>query len=1640
MASGEDGYYYIINKETGKYLKKTGKAGDNNTIQVADYASADDVKFKFSFATPSGITEGSWVIYPKDNSDNDKTGWVSKQSGNIVYVNWLKSSIWNNQPVGDLNSQWNVVARANVQWPKSGLPFEVSTSSDKHYYRINHAQSTGYNISYDGSNNVTISTELDNKTAWYFEEAATDANIDNLKYYYIVNAETGKYLKFTAITINGSNQDDMFVLSDYDAVDADRFQFVVVNSIGGNAGYSIMPKLAMSNYGVNKYANSMVPASVSNNEKLDLRSDRNNNNAHWNFVPTEYPMSCAITGITYSSSTGKITISASPSGADIRYTLDGTTEPSASVGTSYSEPFDVSSTVTIKAIATKTGYDDSEIASATFTQVATPTIQNNGSNAISITSATEGVTIYYTTDGSTPTTSSTQYTGPLPENVSGVTIKAIAVKDGFINSAVASGSVTLKCARPVIAKSGDNVTISCAFPATGVTIYYTKGGSTPTSSSTKYTSAIPVEIGDVVKAIAIASGFDNSDIATKTILKDLTPTDGKYLINNQSDFEVFVDMAGSEDGASYHYVLNADVTAGLEISEPFTGTFDGGYHTISGLSHAIFNSVDGGVVRNVMLSGVSISSSDESVGAIAGVAKGYSRIYNCGILPNDATFPEGTHPSVSTTGSCAGGIVGTLQDDSRVVNCFSYADVSSSGTAAGIVGHNAHASTAAVTDDRYADLRTMVVNCMNYGNVSASTVYPVYGGTKITNAGDNAINNYNYYSVGCTFSTANGKPTDYNCSWPVQLDYLTRYEFIRSQLNSNRELCGWWVGAPSAPSSMTTAEVQAVPKDASLMAKWVLDPSVAPYPILKPFGYYPSPVNIDADASWRETANEWEGKKLGTLHVTVNAGDHGLGSTSLDIPITDMDTLHADYCYRKIQLPYYNAVFGNPDGADWTARYGGNYTDYVVTGWDITTSQGTAGTLEEDWQDGYNFADRNCTVKDTKRTFAQGGYYYVPNSVENITITAHWGKAIYLGNGDNYYDRVDFKHVDNKPGTAFTPAGTRSATLGNGETVQTGKIATVAAGFTSGETVTVYDNALVLVGNHQYCTGGEDVNPSRRFTIMSADFDFDNEPDYCLDWQLGVGTTRQSICPIRFDFLPVVEIGLGLKKDGSTQYYSLGCYRPLGHFEVTETALIRFGQFEFSNKNRKNDAPIILNGGIYDQYTKGTNGNAFSGPDDPITYIIIGGNVYLPTFSPGAHVNTNAAFRTRHCAVNVIGGRIDNLYLTGNYNDGVTPNKDNPHCYIDGGRFKQVAAAGKEGIDGDVTFKINHAAIWEFYGGGTLADKRVTGSIDVTIDNSRVTKYCGGPKFGDMYDGKTVTTQATGTTFGVYYGGGNGGTSYVQYDKTDGEQKVSGFNWGTTGKLNNYSPGTYRNEDTGYMADYDLTITNVSTGTNAGNAIYRSYFYAAQFSATNTGPITNTLKDCTVLTDFYGGGNLGGVIGDVTSTLKGETKVLGSAFGAGFSASIPEVTIREKDKTPPSIDVNTGIITPQGEATSNTYTWTNETSLGGKTLSTRNPAVKGVGGKNYFFTEKSLVNLGAVTGNVTLTVEGNTTVEGKVYDADGNVVSDEVGGIFGGGNESTVTGNTTVTLQGNADVWGSVYGGGNKGKVSGSATVNIIKE
>jgi len=1296
-----------------------------------------------------------------------------------------------------------------------------------------------------------------------------------------------------------------------------------------------------------------------------------------------------------------------------------------------------------------------------------PTITNIFDGTITITADGEAA-IYYTTDGSTPTMSSSVYSTAITLKDDITVIKAIAkaASDPF-PTLVTTYNLPV-CEKPVITQSGNIITITST--TEGAEIYYTTNGDHPTTSSlnsTKYEGPFDKGIANEIRAIATKKGFANSSEAAI-----LPPTE----VSSSDDI---TDMMGN-----YRLSNNFSSTESIGTSEdPFMGTIDGNMVTISGLNHPLVAYANGATIKNVILENVSISGGT-NVGAICNEADGSTRIYNCGVLSG----------SVSGSNN-VGGLVGWLKGEARVINCYSYANVSGGSNAAGIVGYNDVATT-------MSNLKTMVMNCMFYGNITgASTMKPVYGGRKISNAGTTGVNGYNYYRNGedVTFDDNYANFDDYYCTLPADEEYLTRFEYYRSILNSNKKLCAWWINGTSG-TAPTDTEVEDVG-----IAKWVLDPSIAPYPILKKWGKYPSVINQDPQYVWnpktkemvsRAIAEPYQGKRLGTISVTVNAGPKhaGSGATSTTLSsviVMDMDTLNHDYCYAKIQLPYYNELFGDPtaDAAtQWGNRYAGNYKDYVVTGWKITyIAGGTAGTFKgyaadangavssgdispddtsgNPWEDGFNFADRNCTNKDlyskSGRVFAQGGYFYVPEGVSAITIEAYWGKAVYLHNKEHSLDRVNVasKNSDNRDGksgdngapadfgSAFTPAGTLSSTFQDYAVKD--NIQDAIAGLTENANYTVYDQAIVLVGNVQVKNRGASLNNGgiRPFTIMSCDLDFDNEPDYCLQFQQRNTTNRPAIHPVRFDFLPIPELGLAIRTN--TNAYAIGLMVPKGHFEITETAFMHTTQFEYDADIDRVESPIILNGGHFEQIV------VRYGDKKKVSYFLLGGHFRMKRFTPGYHASNNNANTIRHCAVNAIGGDFPEFYLSGIYKPDLPVNTDNPHCYANGGRFGTLAGAGYEQIDGNVTFKIDHAIIDNFFGGGLNGAKPITGSIDVTINNSIVNDiYCGGPKVGMMTkpEGKarmTVTTTAYNTIFNKYFGGGNGGTSYYREQKYDNDVAWpnSESNWtDATYFFSSFDPLNFSNSknyntNKGYHDQFEFEIFNSSNGLNS-NAVIRTIYVWAQFGTTITGTVTNTLNNCIIENNFYGGGSLGNVDGDVVSTLN-NTQVKGSVFGGGYSAEIPQFRVHDKNNVHVPHRDKAGVIDEQGYleyvkdvGVDRYYRWTNDKN--GNTASTNKPTYWSETDNEWkCYTPISLAGLGEVSGNVTLTING-TTIVGK--------------SVYGGGEESGVGGNTTVTVnsgtigvqdQGGAE-YGNVYGGGmgkvgdkDAGYVKGNTNVSI---
>lgn len=142
----------------------------------------------------------------------------------------------------------------------------------------------------------------------------------------------------------------------------------------------------------------------------------------------------------------EVVLSSTTEGASIYYTLNGTEPTKSSI--LYTSAITVSANTTLKAYAVKEGAADSSTVSAEYViQVIAPTFSvvagtYTESKELSLSTTTEGASIWYTLNGSTPTTGSTLYTGAITLDNS-TTVKAIATKFGMANSNAAEASYVI---------------------------------------------------------------------------------------------------------------------------------------------------------------------------------------------------------------------------------------------------------------------------------------------------------------------------------------------------------------------------------------------------------------------------------------------------------------------------------------------------------------------------------------------------------------------------------------------------------------------------------------------------------------------------------------------------------------------------------------------------------------------------------------------------------------------------------------------------------------------------------------------------------------------------------------------------------------------------------------------------------------------------------------------------------------------------------------------------------------------------------------------------------------------------------------------------------------------------------------------
>lgn len=312
----------------------------------------------------------------------------------------------------------------------------------------------------------------------------------------------------------------------------------------------------------------------------------------WEYLPSTAPLPVTTQPV-FSPASGDystaqtVSISDATNGATLYYTTDGSTPTeSLVVNPGVAITIKVPYSETVKAFAMASGCEPSPVATATYTlstTVATPTFSvpsgsYNAVQQVTISDATPGVDIFYTTDGTNPTTSSPGFaytvTPPIPIAAT-ETLKAIAVAPGYTAasagaSAIASASYVInlpQAAAPVFSLASGTYaspqTVSITSQTAGSTIYYTTNGTTPTTSSTEYTSAITVSTSETLEAIAVLAGDANSAVAAASYAitvpaPTFSPGAGTYTVAQN------ITVADPATGATIYYTTDG--------SAPTTGS------------------------------------------------------------------------------------------------------------------------------------------------------------------------------------------------------------------------------------------------------------------------------------------------------------------------------------------------------------------------------------------------------------------------------------------------------------------------------------------------------------------------------------------------------------------------------------------------------------------------------------------------------------------------------------------------------------------------------------------------------------------------------------------------------------------------------------------------------------------------------------------------------------------------------------------------------------------------------------------------------------------------------------------------------------------------------------------------------------
>jgi len=250
----------------------------------------------------------------------------------------------------------------------------------------------------------------------------------------------------------------------------------------------------------------------------------------------------------------------------VRYTTNGST-PTAS-SSLYTGPLTVSATEKIEAVGFASKYNPSSVASAAYTiapVAATPVFAPASSGyhtaqTVTMTDATAGASIYYTTDGSAPTSKSTLYKGPITVGAS-QSFSAIALAAGGTASAVGKAWYTIllptatPVANPVAGTYSSIQQVKLTDSTPGAVIYYTLDGSYPSASSAVYSKPITAATGTMIQAVALAPSYEGGP-SLKAAYTIVAPAPAISPASGTIQAKAAVTMTDAVAGATIHYTTD----------------------------------------------------------------------------------------------------------------------------------------------------------------------------------------------------------------------------------------------------------------------------------------------------------------------------------------------------------------------------------------------------------------------------------------------------------------------------------------------------------------------------------------------------------------------------------------------------------------------------------------------------------------------------------------------------------------------------------------------------------------------------------------------------------------------------------------------------------------------------------------------------------------------------------------------------------------------------------------------------------------------------------------------------------------------------------------------------------------------------